>query len=93
MTQRAVFTEAYAVLPGGTMRDITASLLPHWDKTRCWIIARPMTGFAETFSHYVMEVAPGGGSVQPEPDGDAEGAIFVTDGSLSIQLDRTTYHL
>ena len=27
MTQRAVFTEAYAVLPKGTMRDIVTSLL------------------------------------------------------------------
>lgn len=93
MTQRAVLTEAYAVLPAGTMRGITASLLPHWEKTRCWIIARPMTGFAETFSHYVMEVGPGGGSEQPDPDGEAEGAIFVTDGALSIQLDRTTHAL
>ena len=93
MTQRAVFTEAYAVLPAGTMRGITASLLPDWTGTQCWIIARPMTGFAETFSHYIMEVQPGGGSMRPEPEGDAEGAIFVTSGSLSIQLDRTTHTL
>ena len=92
-TGRAVFTEAYALIPAGTMRDITASVLPHWDKTRLWIIARPMSGFAETFSHYVMEVEPGGGSMQPEPDGEAEGAIFVTSGELSIQLDRTTHTL
>ncbi|MEM9063717.1 MAG: bifunctional allantoicase/(S)-ureidoglycine aminohydrolase [Pseudomonadota bacterium] len=92
-TGRAVFTEAYALIPAGTMRDITASFLPHWEKTRLWIIARPMTGFAETFSHYVMEMAPGGRSIQPEPDGEAEGAIFVTSGALSIQLDRTTHVL
>ena len=92
-TQRAVFTEAYAVLPAATMSDITTSYLPHWDKTRCWIIARPLSGFAETFSHYVMEVEPGGGSIRPEPEGGAEGAIFVTKGELSIQLDRTTHAL
>ena len=30
MTQRAVFTQAYAVIPRGTMRDIVTSFLPHW---------------------------------------------------------------
>ena len=47
---RAVFTEAYAVLPRGTMSDIVTSRLPHWDDTRLWVIARPLSGFAETFS-------------------------------------------
>ena len=58
----AVFTEAYAFIPAITMRDIVTSFLPGWEKTRAWIIARPMTGFAETFSQYIMEVQPGGGS-------------------------------
>ena len=40
-TDRAVFTEAYAVLPRGTMRDIVTSNLPFWDNTRLWVIARP----------------------------------------------------
>ena len=56
LTGRAVFTEAYAVIPKGVMRDIVTSRLPHWESTRAWIIARPMTGFAETFSQYIMEV-------------------------------------
>ena len=56
-TDRAVFTEAYAVLPRGTMRDIVTSRLPFWDDTRLWVIARPLSGFAETFSWYVVEVA------------------------------------
>ena len=64
-TDRAVFTEAYAVLPRGTMRDIVTSRLPLWDDTRLWVIARPLSGFAETFSQYVVEVAPGGGSDSP----------------------------
>ena len=55
-TNRAVFTEAYAVLPRGTMRDIVTSLLPFWDETRLWVIARPLSGFAETFSQYIVEV-------------------------------------
>lgn len=93
MTQRAVFTEAYAVLPAGTMRDITASVLPHWAGTRLWIIARPMTGFAETFSHYLMEVAPGGGSDRPDPDPGAETALFVTAGRATVLLDGTRHTL
>ncbi|HTM78649.1 MAG TPA: (S)-ureidoglycine aminohydrolase, partial [Devosia sp.] len=45
---RAVFTEAYAVIPHGVMRDIVASSLPHWAQTRAWVIARPLSGFSET---------------------------------------------
>ncbi len=87
LTDRAVFTEAYAVIPRGTMRDITASALPHWEGTRAWIIARPLSGFAETFSHYVMEVGPGGGSTRPEPDPGAEGVLFVTRGEGVLELE------
>ena len=64
LTDRAVFTEAYAVIPKGVMRDIVASYLPFWEKTRVWILSRPLSGFAETFSQYIMEVEPGGGSEQ-----------------------------
>ena len=60
LTDRAMFTEAYAVLPRGTMRDIVVSHLPHWELTRLWVLARPLSGFAETFSQYVVEVLPGG---------------------------------
>ena len=93
MTQRAVFTEAYAVIPAGTMRGITASLLPHWSGTRLWIIARPMTGFAETFSHYLMEVQPGGGSDRPDSDPGAETALFVTQGRVIVLLDGSRHSL
>ncbi|UJQ94379.1 bifunctional allantoicase/(S)-ureidoglycine aminohydrolase [Mariluticola halotolerans] len=86
LTGRAVFTEAYAVIPKDTMRDIVTSLLPHWDKTRAWIIARPLSGFAETFSQYIMEVSPGGGSQKPEPDPAAEGALFVTSGHFTLTI-------
>ncbi len=92
-TGRAVFTEAYAVIPKGVMSDIVTSLLPGWEGTRAWIIARPMTGFAETFSHYLMEVAPGGGSDAPEPEAGAEGVIFVTHGALCLTLDGATHDL
>jgi (S)-ureidoglycine aminohydrolase len=90
---RAVFTEAYAVIPNGVMRDIVTSHLPHWKDTRVWVLARPMTGFAETFSQYVMEVAPGGGSQRPEPDAGAEGVLFVTAGQIAVTVERKTHTL
>ena len=93
LTGRAVFTEAYAVIPKGVMRDIVTSNLPFWDKTRAWIIARPLSGFAETFAQYVMEVAPGGGSTDPEPDPTAQGALFVVDGELTLDVDGQTHAL
>jgi len=91
LTGRAVFTNAYAVIPKGVMQDIVTSYLPHWDKTRLWILARPLSGFAETFSQYIMEVAPGGGSDKPEPDRDAEGVVFVVEGELSLTLAGKTH--
>ena len=91
MTDRAVFTEAYAVIPKGVMRDIVTSYLPFWENTRAWVLARPLSGFAETFSQYIMEVAPGGGSDKPEPDTGAEAVFFVVEGELTIRLDATTH--
>ncbi|MCB0894068.1 MAG: DUF861 domain-containing protein, partial [Nocardioidaceae bacterium] len=85
-TDRAVFTEAYAVLPRGTMRDIVTSRLPHWEDTRVWVIARPLSGFAETFSWYVVEVAPGGGSSAPEPSDEAEAVLFVVGGTVALTV-------
>ncbi len=87
LTGRAVFTEAYAVIPRGVMMDIVTSYLPFWEGTRLWIISRPLSGFAETFSQYIMEVQPGGGSDRPELDASAEGAFFVVEGEIAITLD------
>ncbi|CUH39390.1 putative allantoin catabolism protein [Jannaschia seosinensis] len=89
LTDRAVFTDAYAVIPKGTLRDITTSRLPGWDATRLWILARPLSGFAETFSQYLMEVAPGGGSDAPEPEAAAESVVFVVAGTVTVTLDGT----
>ena len=93
LTSQAVFTEAYAFLPASTMRDIVTSFLPFWDKTRLWIIARPMTGFAETFSQYIMEVQPGGGSQRPELDKAAQGVLFVVEGEMSVSFNGETHVL
>lgn len=86
ITDRAVFTEAYAVIPKREFSDIVTSFLPHWDKTRVWVIARPLSGFAETFSQYIMEVQPGGGSERPEPDAGAEGVFFVVEGEVTVTI-------
>ncbi len=97
-TGRAVFTEGYAVIPRGVMSDIVTSLLPGWENTRAWILARPLTGFSETFSHYLMEVAPGGGSTgasesSPEPDPQAQGALFVAGGALRLRIGEAIHDL
>jgi (S)-ureidoglycine aminohydrolase len=92
-TGRAVFTDAYAVIPKGVQRDIVTSLLPFWDQTRAWILARPLSGFAETFSQYVMEVAPGGGSEAPEPDTGAQGVLFVMEGELTVSIGGEAHRL
>lgn len=93
LTDRAIFTDAYAVIPKGTMRDIVTSFLPFWENTRLWVIARPLSGFAETFSQYIMEVAPGGGSDQPETDDRAQAVLFVVEGNATLTVNGTTHTL
>jgi (S)-ureidoglycine aminohydrolase len=92
-TDRSVFNEAYVVIPRGSMTDIVASYLPFWDGTRLWVLARPLSGFAETFSQYAVEVAPGGGSDRPETDPTAEAVLFVLAGTLSLTIDGTAHGL
>ena len=86
---RARFTEAWALIPADVMRDIVTSSLPHWEATRAWVLARPMTGFSESFAHYLMEVTGGGGSDAPEPDSNAEAVLFVTGGAIRLTIDGT----
>ena len=90
---RAIFTNAYAFIPRTVMTDIVTSSLPFWKNTRLWIIARPLTGFAETFSHYIMEVASKGGSDRPDDDITSEHVLFVVDGSIEVQYDGITHEL
>ncbi|MBL8580786.1 MAG: (S)-ureidoglycine aminohydrolase [Rhizobiaceae bacterium] len=93
LTGRAVFTEAYAVIPRDVLRDIVTSYLPFWEDTRAWILARPLSGFAETFSQYVVEVGPGGGSDRAEPDPEAEGVLFVMEGELAVTVGGQAHRL
>ena len=87
LVDRAIFTTAYAVIPREVMRDIVTSAFPHWHATRAWVLARPLSGFAETFSQSILEIAPGGGSERPEPDPHAEGAFFVLNGTLTFTIN------
>ncbi|MQQ09289.1 (S)-ureidoglycine aminohydrolase [Epibacterium sp. SM1979] len=93
LTGRAVFTDAYAVIPRDTMRDIVTSFLPGWTGMRMWVLARPLSGFAETFSQYIVELQPGGGAATPETDANAQGALFVTQGRLSVTIEGTAHQL
>ena len=93
ITDRAVFTEAYAVIPKREFSDIVTSYLPHWEKTRLWVIARPLSGFAETFSQYIMEVQSGGGSDRPEPEAGAEGVLFVVEGEVAVTIGGKAHRL
>lgn len=89
----AVFTEAYCFQPAYVMRDIVTSLLPGWSDTRAWILARPLTGFAETFAQYAVEVAPGGGSACPEPDATAQAALLVAGGTMTLEVGGDAHTL
>ncbi len=93
LTDRAVVSEAYTVIPKGVLRDIVTSYLPFWNDTRVWIIARPIAGFATTFSQYIMEVSPGGGSDKPEPNTNVEGVLFVMEGTLSLSIEGEGHEL
>ena len=92
-TDTAVFTNAYAVIPRSVMRDIVTSFLPGWTGMRMWMLARPMSGFAETFSQYVVELTEGGGCDTPEEDPEVQSAIFVTGGDLDITIAGATHRL
>ncbi len=89
----AIFTPTYAVMPSSVMRDIVASQLPGWTDTRAWILARPLSGFAETFAQYAVEVMPAGGSDDPEPDNEAEAGIFVASGEMTLTTDDARHAL
>ncbi len=45
-----------------------------------------MSGFSQTFAHYLMEVEVDGGSNFPEPDTGAEAVLLVTEGNLELTL-------
>ena len=82
--------EACFVLPAVTHRDIVTSFLPHWKGTRAYILARQLSGFAETFSQYAIEIWPNGNSMLPEVDMRAEAVLFVTHETPTLTFGRDT---
>lgn len=93
LTDRAIVTAAYTVIPKGVLRDIVTSALPGWTKTRSWILARPIAGFSTTFAQLIVEVQPGGGARKPEPEAGVEGVIFLTTGRMTLTLEGETQRL
>lgn len=89
----AVFTQSYAVLPRTTMADIVTSNLPHWDNTRAWVLARPLSGFAETFSQMIVELQPRGGSDRPDMAKNVQAVLFMLDGAAKLTLDGSAHTL
>jgi (S)-ureidoglycine aminohydrolase len=75
------------------MQDIVTSFLPFWTGTRLWVLARPLSGFAETFSQYIVELSPGGGSDRPETEPGTQAVLFVVDGAAELVLDGAAHAL
>ncbi|MGO1523412.1 MAG: bifunctional allantoicase/(S)-ureidoglycine aminohydrolase [Nesterenkonia sp.] len=93
LTDRAVVTEAYTVIPRGVLRDIVTTVLPEWRDTRSWVLNRPVAGGAVTFSQTILEVAPGGGSDAPEPQEGVEGFLFLMEGTVTVVIDGDQHEL
>ncbi|MBX2836092.1 MAG: (S)-ureidoglycine aminohydrolase [Gammaproteobacteria bacterium] len=93
LTDRAVITDGYTFIPKGVLRDIVTSQFPFWNRTRAWILSRPVAGFATTFSQSIVEVQPGGGSEQPEPYAHVQGVLFVMSGELGLSIDGEPHTL
>ncbi len=89
----ARFTESHAVIPAHSLSDIVISRLPGWEGCRAWILARPLSGFAETFAWLIVQLDPGGGSRAPEPDPEGEAFLFVTEGAPELAISGTRHRL
>jgi (S)-ureidoglycine aminohydrolase len=93
LTDRAVVTEAYTVIPRGVMQDIVTSVYPEWSKTRSWVLNRPVAGGSTTFSQAILEVAPGGEASKPEPQAEVAGFLFVMEGELTVTAEDGSHVL
>ncbi|ALQ29292.1 MULTISPECIES: bifunctional allantoicase/(S)-ureidoglycine aminohydrolase [Micrococcaceae] len=87
LTDRAIVTEAYTVIPKGVLRDIVTSVFPEFTDTRAWVLNRPVAGGPTTFSQVIVEIAPGGGAAKPEPQAGVSSFLFVVGGALTLTLD------
>jgi (S)-ureidoglycine aminohydrolase len=88
---RARLTEAYLLIPQSCQTDIVISFLPGWEAMRMWVLSRPLSGLAETFSHYLVELGPGGGCDTPEVEPWAQAVLYVEEGGVTLTLSGETY--
>lgn len=93
LTSQASVTEAYTLIPRDVIRESVASLFPHWEATRAWILAKPIDGFSTTFAQCLVEVAPDGGSDRPEPEAGVESFVFILEGTMALNLDGVAHDL
>ena len=93
LTDRAIVTEAYTVIPRGVLRDIVTSVFPEWTGTRAWVLNRPVAGGSTTFAQSIVEVTPGGGSKKPEPQAEVQSFIFVVAGELTVTINGAEHKL
>ncbi|MDF2830747.1 MAG: hypothetical protein K0R01_4030 [Mycobacterium sp.] len=92
LTDRAIVTEAYTVIPRGVFSDIVTSVFPEWTETRAWIVNRPVAGGATTYYQAIVEVKPGGGAQRPEPQPEVQSFLFVTSGALTVDYEAVEGH-
>ena len=93
LSDQAIFKEAYIFIPRGCIRDIVVSFFSNWINTRSWVLAKPLTGFTETFSYYIMEMSEDGGSTKPDPDDSVESILFVVEGEPFLEIEKQKEHL
>ncbi len=91
LTGKAVFKDSYVVIPREVMTDIVVSHYPNWENTRAWVLAKPLSGFSNTFSQSIVNIRPGGGSNLPEVDKEIQSVIFVLEGDLELTVDDMVY--
>ncbi len=93
-TDRARFTEAYAVIPARTLSDITASYLPGWDR-------HPAVGAGPAADRLRRDVQPvrrrgrrpAAAPTTPRSTRRPRRVLFVVDGALTLTVDGTEHAL
>jgi (S)-ureidoglycine aminohydrolase len=89
----SVLTHLYAVIPSAVLADNVLSMLPEWNRTRCWILSAPAMGHHASFVQYLMYAEDGGGSDEPEPERGVESFLFVLRGTARLNLGGTKHEL
>lgn len=85
VTSRSVSKFDYAIRPP---TNICRSRLPEWQGTLAWVLASPGIGYGCTFAEYLLQIEPGGGSAQPEPEAGVEGFLYVLGGTLQLSASQ-----